>query len=77
LRQYRNTPHPSTGQSPASMIFTKEPRTMLPEMSTYAMRHPEATLRHKATKDKMIQDDAHHSRQQNFTVGTTVLVKNR
>lgn len=35
FRQYRNTPHPSTGMSPFTLMFNRETRTKLPQISSF------------------------------------------
>lgn len=35
FRQYRNTPHPSTGMSPFTLMFNRETRTKLPQIPSF------------------------------------------
>ena len=79
LRQYRATPHPSTGFTPYRLLLGREPRTKLPELGsrpedlvhlTARQRDARAKRKMKAYADRNIQ-----ARQSNIQVGDRVLVR--
>ena len=79
LRQYRATPHPSTGFTPYRLLLSREPRTKLPELGsrpedlvhlTAKQRDARAKRKMKAYADRNIQ-----ARQLNIQVGDRVLVR--
>ena len=79
LRQYRATPHPSTGFTPYRLLLGHEPRTKLPELGsrpedlvhlTARQRDARAKSKMKAYADRNIQ-----ARQSNIQVGDRVLVR--
>ena len=80
LRQYRTTPHVSTGQTPHRLLFTREPRTKLPQVA-FRTTEPEVdeavrvrdsqakyTMKQNAdVKDRAVTTD--------IKIGDSVLVK--
>ena len=79
LRNYRATPHLSTGKSPAELLFQKRPfRSRLPELlppkfNDREIREKDAQQKLKA---KVYADDKPYVKRNSFQIGDTVLVKN-
>ena len=77
LRNYRATPHSSTGKSPATILFNRPIRTKLPEVTQAT---DDASVRNKDTESKERQksygDKRHHARPHSLHIGDTVLVNN-
>ena len=79
LMAYRATPHPSTGKSPAELIYGRQLRTKLPDV----FRPPSAPGRtevkrahdRNAARGKMYADSKRQSRPHNISVGEKVLVR--
>ena len=79
LLNYRATPHPSTGVSPAELIFQgRQYRTKLPE---FAKKYNDENIRRKdkEAKDKMkgYADRKRYVKYSNLKVGDLVLVRQR
>ena len=76
LRNYRNTPHSTTGETPASVLFNYSPRSKLPDFV-----HPvdDSTLRARDETRKFSMkayaDHKRHTRHRDITVGDRVIVK--
>lgn len=81
LRQYRATPHPSTGVTPHQLMFGREPRTRLPQfdlnsppISDYQVRAHDVPVQAKR-KQKQYADNRLNVRHNDIDIGNTVLVK--
>ena len=80
LRQYRSTPHPSTGFSPHRLLFGRDPVTRMPELPTRCADDEVAECaKHndKVAKSKMKQyaDARNQATHRDLEVGDCVLVK--
>ena len=77
LRNYRATPHSTTGKSPSELMFSNRPyRTRLPEIkSTYEDTVIREKDRKAKEKMKMYADDHTNVKTSDISVGNTVLVK--
>ena len=53
LRNYRSTPHSSTGKSPAELLMGRQIKTKLPEVPTSHPTHPIVAKKDCAAKQKM------------------------
>ena len=77
LQNCRATPHISTGQTPASLMFAHNIITKLPEVTTKQQDDKELREKGQAAKQRMKRDaekvkqHEHHT----FYIGDTVLVK--
>eukprot|EP00057_Strongylocentrotus_purpuratus_P001926 XP_003723494.1 PREDICTED: uncharacterized protein K02A2.6-like [Strongylocentrotus purpuratus] len=76
LRNYRATPHTTTAQPPATIMFSRPMRTRLPEISREGS-DSELRERDKAKKNTMKADAERHMsfRRVPLCIGDTVLVK--
>ncbi|CAH1233289.1 Hypp668 [Branchiostoma lanceolatum] len=76
LRNYRATPHTSTGKPPASLLFGREMKIKLPNTKPFTV-NKEAIRKDNATKTKMKEytDQKRKARPNNLLVGDTVLVR--
>ena len=77
LLMYRNTPHSSTGQSPASLMMERKIKTKLPTIIA-----PPTSARHQQAQEKDIQSKAKHktyadrrAKHRHIQIGDKVLVK--
>lgn len=77
LLNYRATPHPSTGVSPASLIFAYEFRTKLPQLKTQEI-NKDVVACDEAAKSKMKEyaELKNNVKPIDIKVGDMVLVKN-
>jgi hypothetical protein len=78
LRNYRATPHSTTGQCPATLMFQRPIQVKLPSLEQSA--HPSRAgiaLRNDAAKAKMksYADSHRHARHTIISIGDTVLVR--
>jgi hypothetical protein len=80
LRQYRATPHPSTGMSPFELMFGDKPRTRLPQIDTVHPQ-PEVDRQVRANdqiakhKHKWYADKRNNAHFRDMNVGDSVLVR--
>ena len=76
LRNYRNTPHATTGKPPAELLFAFSPFLKLPEL---VQTSPDTELRDRdrevKQKAKTYADKRRHTKQRSFRVRDQVLVK--
>ena len=85
LRQYRATPHTSTGYTPFQLLFQREATTRLPEitkqetirdrridMDEIARQNDERSKSHSKT----YQDKKNHARKSEIDIGDKVLIQN-
>ena len=74
---YRSTPHSTTGVSPAKMLFGREIRTKLPELSEFRGIEGEARDRDCEMKEKgkVYADKRRNACESDIREGDTVLVK--
>ena len=80
LRNYRATPHYSTNKSPAELMFPgRSYRTRLPEIKCKYKDDHEIRKRDKLVKEKMKTnaDDNRNVKMASFSIGDTVLVKQK
>ena len=79
LRNYRATPHNTTGTSPSSLLFGREIHVKLPEPPTkdnISENTKQAVIRDAAQKTKMKDyADRRHSSNREINIGDYVLVK--
>ena len=74
LRNYRSTPHISTGKAPAEIIFSSRTyRTKLPQIG---LRYDDKDIRERASLSKAA-DSNRNVKKSNFKIADTVLVKQR
>ena len=80
LRQYRATPHPSTGHSPFQLLFNRKPQTKLPHVDLEPRGQVDSHVRQNdklaKTKMKEYADMRNHAKPCEIQIGDTVLVKN-
>jgi transposase InsO family protein len=79
LRNYRATPHSSTGRSPAEALFSREIRTKLPEYTAKTKPAVDIRERDQESKRKMkvYADTKNRAQESNIGVGDHVLVKTK
>ena len=78
LLAYRSTPHPSTGNSPAELIYGRPLRTKLPEVNLpSAPGRPEVERAHdrSGARGKVYADGRRRARPHGICVGEKVLVR--
>ena len=80
LLMYRNTPHSSTGQSPASLMMERKIKTKLPTIviaPPTSARHQQAMERDTLSKAKLktYVDRHRRAKHRQLQVGDRVLVK--
>ncbi|KAJ1198807.1 hypothetical protein NDU88_002646 [Pleurodeles waltl] len=78
LREYRLTPHSTTGVSPSSICIQREVRDTIPhvEITTMKQKQVETKLRNRHIHNERISRKR-GARMRNLKVGDVVLVKNR
>ena len=78
LSNYRNTPHPSTGISPSSMLFRDGQRSIFPRVTVTEDEVKEARNRDLSLKQRQQQkiNAGKFKTDSNFTVGEHVLIRN-
>ena len=78
LRNYRATPHASTGRSPAELLYNRKMKTRLPQFSKPA-HDPELRARDADAKarQKHYKDGKKTVRPHNITVGDSVLLRRK
>lgn len=76
LRQYRNTPHPSTGISPFTLMFNRETRIKLPQIPSFAHRPLYEVARQQDEHAKLKMKINNTNLGQNIKSGDTVLIRN-
>ena len=78
LRQYRATPHPSTGRTPYSLMYGREIRNKLPSLPTTAIPE-EVHAKDEAMKkkNKEYADRRRNTHQHNLTQGDLLLIRQR
>ena len=80
LRQYRATPHPSTGHSPFQLLFNRKPQTKLPHVDLEPRGQVDSHVRQNdklaKTKMKEYADMRNHAKPCEIQIGDTMLVKN-
>ena len=77
LRNYRATPHTTTGETPASLMFARNIATKLPEFAAKKQNDEAVRQKDQAAKERM-KGDAEKRKQHEshtFNIGDTVLVK--
>ncbi|MES9884605.1 MAG: transposase family protein, partial [Sedimenticola sp.] len=78
LRNYRATPHPSTGSAPATLMFSRNIKTGLPEFRAPLDDKPVRDRdTHMKAKAKFYTDSRRNARKSDLSVGDSVLVKQR
>ena len=75
LRNYRSTPHSSTGKSPAELLMGRQIKTKLPEMPTLHPTQPAIANKDSTAKRKMKYhaDKRSYGKPNKFSVGDLVL----
>ena len=81
LRQYRATPHTSTGFTPYRLMFKREPNTRLPQVNkTQTERQVDEIARRNdeitKSKSKLYQDNRNNAKYHEIQVGDKVLLEN-
>jgi hypothetical protein len=80
LRQYRSTPHTSTGETPFKLMFDREPVTKLPQIQLGKNRRTDEHARQndEAAKTEMKKraDDRNRAQPHGLGEGDTVLLRN-
>ena len=80
LRMYRMTPHISTGFTPFQLMFHRDGRTKLPQITepSYSEIHSQATRNDMHAKQAMKQytDQRNHAKYSTIQEGDTVLMRN-
>lgn len=80
LLMYRNTPHPTTGVSPAELLFGRKTRTKVPSLSDQITPNDSEVRDHDLVakaKTKAYVDSRRRAKPSNINIGDTVLVKQR
>ena len=80
LRQYRSTPHVSTGFTPYRLMFQREPKTKMPQVfEQTAEKKIEERVRQNDEKAKsqakQYGDSRNNAKESNIKIGDTVLVE--
>lgn len=77
LFAYRTTPHPATGQTPASLLYNRELRDRFPTLPHMALKDFEIRDRDRLVKERgrVTADAKRRARPSEIEVGDTVLVK--
>ena len=81
LKMYRATPHPTTGKSPAELLFARKFRTKLPDIRTNPAREDIQQARDQDRKEKarqkMYKDNKSNVRPHNIKEGDTILLERK
>ena len=79
LKMYRATPHPTTGKSPAELLFTRKYRIKLPDIRTNpAVERSDIQQDRKVkAKQKMYKDAKATVRPHNIKEGDTILLQRK
>ena len=81
LLQYRATPHPTTGKSPAEMLFGRRIRTKLPQLFSREDSPETASIREAHDKRKIEQkrqyDRRHRAKNKSVEVGDKILIRQK
>jgi hypothetical protein len=77
LRNYRATPHTSTGVAPADLMFGRPMRTRLPELKPEPSNDKAVRKQDKTAKDRMKADadKRENIRKNSIKIGDSVIVK--
>ncbi len=77
LRNYRATPHTTTGVPPANLLFGRSVRTRLPELQPVPSNDDAVRIRDKTAKDRMKAnaDKRENVKKKEIKVGDSVIVK--
>lgn len=77
LLMYRATPHPTTGRSPAELMFGHRIRSKLPQLSAFRREDEETRDRDQISKEKGKQygDNKRRAKESTIAVGDYVLAK--
>ena len=77
LRNYRSTPHPTTGASPAELMFGRPVKIKLPEVSKPCPSDAPVRQKDASQKEKMKEyaDKRSHAKPTTFKIGDQVLVR--
>ena len=76
LMAYRNTTHPSTGSTPSKLMFGREMKTKIPELSTdYHNDHAKDTDAENKTRMKDYRDQKVKAKETDFQIGDRVLLR--
>lgn len=78
LRQYRATPHVTTGHSPHKLVFSREPKTKLPQTSTACKTALDRQVRQRDSQEKIKMKSRanarNHAKSREIAVGDRVLM---
>ena len=81
LKMFRATPHPTTGKSPAELLFARRFRTKLPDIRTNPDREDIQQAREQDRKEKarqkMYKDNKSNVRPHNIKEGDTILLERK
>ena len=75
---YRAKPHPSTGKSPAEMLFGRKVRTKIPEFTLRSVENDQDVRDRDSEekgKAKLYADSRRNARESDIQVGDSVLLK--
>lgn len=77
LRQYRATPHSTTGESPAELLNGRKLKTTLPEIPKNELKYSDARKRDADKKQimKKYADKRNHAKESDLQIGDKVLIK--
>ncbi|KAK7102592.1 hypothetical protein V1264_020788 [Littorina saxatilis] len=77
IAAYRATPHPSTGRSPAELLFNRQIRTKLPQLKLFTDFDQDVRDRDAEKKglSKMYADDKRNAKASDVNLGDTVLLR--
>ncbi|XP_062571293.1 uncharacterized protein K02A2.6-like [Saccostrea cucullata] len=80
LRQYRATPHSSTGRTPFMLLFNRDPKTRLPVTTHRDSTPNDLQVREKDSKKKFdmrsYADKRNQAKERDISVGDSVVMKN-
>ena len=79
LRNYRNTPHPSTGKSPAELMMARQLKTRIPTFVSPSSSKVHQEAKRKDREERLARkeefDKKHKARNQDIKKGDKVLIK--